>query len=91
MKATIRVPTEQYAFIEQEIEVEGPEAAVEAYRALQRAYKGGEGVSTKDFNAALDRYLKDGDGETETYIKMNKDQQRVFQEIKKSLRRIKTI
>ena len=90
MKTVIRVPTEQFAFVEQEFDREmTPEAVIEAYNALQKAYKGGSGLSTKEFNACLDQYLKDGTGETEKFYAMDKEQQRVFQEIKKSLNRIK--
>jgi hypothetical protein len=49
----------------------------------------GEGISDSEFNAALDRYLTEGTGETDTYVRMNKKQQHVFQEIKKALKRIK--
>lgn len=68
-----------------------PEAVLEHYRALQRAYTGGTGLSTKQFNDALDEYLKTGtlkDG-TNLYAEMNPQQQSIFQEIKKSLKRIK--
>jgi len=47
-----------------------------------------DGLPSKDWNAFLDRYLETGKGETEDYFKMSEEQQRVVQEIKKSLKRI---
>lgn len=47
------------------------------------------GISTKEFNEALDRYLTDGTGETDVYLRMSESQKAVFQEVKKSLKRIK--
>lgn len=89
MKTIIRLPTEQYAYIEMEIEATSAQAAVEAYKELAEAYKPKEGIPTDEFNAALDQYLKDGTGETDKFMSMSPKQQLVFQEIKKSLKRLK--
>jgi len=48
----------------------------------------GEGISVQEFNVALDRYLTDGTGELDTYVRMSKKQQHVFQEVKKSFKRL---
>jgi hypothetical protein len=48
----------------------------------------GEGIPVSEFNAALDRYLTDGTGETDLFVRMSRKQQRVFQEIKKSFNRL---
>jgi hypothetical protein len=32
----------------------------------------GEGISVQEFNVALDRYLTDGTGELDTYVRMSK-------------------
>ncbi len=88
---TIRVPLDPYAYIEYQIEGTVEDAVAEYKRAIE-AYKAngeGFGLETKDFNSALDKYLKDGTGETEVYMQMNDKQKYVFQEIKKSLKRIK--
>ena len=50
-----------------------------------------EGVSVSEFNAALDRYLLDGTGETAVYVRMSRKQQFMFNEIRKSLKRIGVI
>lgn len=89
MRATLRIPTkEQYAYIELEVEVENTEQAVEIYEEAVKMVNGGFGISRDEFNEALDRYLKDGTGDTEQYAQMNTEQQRVFQEIKKSIKRV---
>ncbi len=87
-KAQLRIPTtEQYAYIEVTVEAT-PSGIYDAYQELTDMFKAKEGLPQKDFNAALDRYLKDGTGETETYLKMSPKQQQVFQEIKKAFKRI---
>lgn len=94
MKIKFHIPTAEYAFIETEIEAENEHEAICAYNDLEEAVKGRNGasecLSDKDFNSALDEYLttntlKDG---VEIYQKMSKAQQNVFQQIKKSLKRI---
>jgi hypothetical protein len=87
MKSIIRIPTTQYGYIETEFEGTA-EQAIEEHNRILLLYNGGFGLETKEFNAALDRYLSDGTGETEVYLKMSKEQRAVFQEIKKSLKRI---
>ena len=88
MKTIIRLPTEQYAYIEMEIEAASPQAAVEAYKELADAYKPKAGISREEFNAALDQYLIDGTGNTDQFHTMSEKQQFVFQEIKKSNSRV---
>lgn len=55
MKYLAHVPTEQYGYIS--VEIEGtPEEAVEAYRALQGAWKGGDGLGMKSFAKVVLEY-----------------------------------
>lgn len=82
----LHIPTEQYGFIE--VEVETIEEAVDMNLAVKNAFKPKVGLSQKEFNKALDRYLTDGTGDTETYLAMNNDQKRVIQEVKKAYKRI---
>lgn len=98
MKARLRITTGQYEYIESEVDhkEESIDRVIMSYFHLKDAYEraqkkrlGGFGLETKEFNAALDRYLTDGTGETETYVAMSKEQQMVFQEIKKSMKRLK--
>ena len=91
MITTIRLPLGQFEFIEQSFDRDmTPEEAVEAFRALQRAYKpeAGEGLRNVEFNAFLDRYLTDGTGITDTYAKMNAGQQACIQTLKRAFKRI---
>jgi len=84
MIAKFHIPTEQYGFVEVEEEVDTTEQAISRYNELA----GGEGLERKEFNEALDRYLNKGDGVTEIYLKMNRKQQDLFQELKKAFKRI---
>lgn len=89
MKATFRVPArEQYGFLEIETEVESVEQAVEGYDDIVKSYNGGFGLEPLAFNKALDQYLTDGTGNTETYVAMSREQQLVFQHIKKAFKRL---
>jgi hypothetical protein len=94
MKATLRIPTnDPFAFIELEKEVNDTEEAVDAYNSAIAHFKpntGGSGLDTKEFNRALDEFLttstlKDG---VNLYQQMSREQQAVFQEVKKSIKRI---
>ena len=87
-KSTLRVPTgEQYAYIE--IDFSGtPEQIVSAYYEFTKLVKPAEGLPSKEFNKALDRYLTEHTGDTDTYLRMSRSQQDVFQEVKKAFKRI---
>ena len=85
--ASIRLPTDQFAYIE--VEAEGtPTELMEAYNSLKNAYTGGEGLPDKDWQRVLDRYFwDDGSMEMVEYTTMSKVQQAQIQEIKKSRKR----
>lgn len=89
MKALIRIPTTQYGFIEIESEVNSAEDAIVAHNDILKLYAGGEGLDIQEWNAWLDRYLTDGTGDTDSYMRMSLPQQNIIQEIKKSMKRIK--
>lgn len=86
-KYTLRIPTVQFGYIETEFEGTAEEA-FEEHDRLNKIHNGGFGISQAEFNKALDRYLVDGTGETQIYTEMSKEQQFVFQEIKKSFKRL---
>lgn len=93
MKITYRIPTEQYSYIEIEHEAPDtwkPQEIKESYDNLVLVFKSKEGLSTKDFNAALDEYLQTNSFKNadETYFKMSPEQQKIIQEIKKCVKRI---
>lgn len=91
MKIIYRIPTEQYAYVEIQKEYQSDPSVEEVqstYKHLTNAFKVQTGLSTKDFNDCLDRYLNDGTGETEKYMAMSPQQQAVIQEVKKAFKRI---
>lgn len=47
-------------------------------------------LSTKEWNAALDRFLVIGDCESDTYFSMSLEQQGIIQELKKAFKRIRS-
>ena len=49
---------------------------------------GRPGLSVEDFNRLLDGYLTTGTLVADEYAKLNKDQENVIQEVKKSITRI---
>ena len=84
---------EPYAYISVWVENEDVLDAHELlnqYRTLKDAAVGGFGLEAKEFNAAIDEYLSTGSlkSGTEIYSQMSPSQQAVFQEIKKSIKRI---
>lgn len=82
----VHIPAEQYGFIE--ADVESVLEARELSDEVKRTFSDSSALSQKDFNKALDRYLTDGTGETETYLAMNKEQKAVIQEVKKAFGRL---
>lgn len=86
--ADIRIPTVQYGYVE--VHVTGtPDDIKNAHDELNRLFTVGEGLSTKDFQEAMDEYLSTGTvkGGIGIWEKMNKYQQDFFQEVKKSMKR----
>ena len=82
MKATLHIPTEQYGFVEVEVEADSVEEAVSLYP------KNGEGLSDKEFNAFIDNQLIGSDNHIEQYEKASADQKAIIQVIKRALKRI---
>ena len=88
MKATLRIPTEQYAFMEVEIEVKDIDEAHEKYLELQATIENKGGLEVKEWNIALDKYLSTNSLLESEYMQMSSPQQHIIQEIKKSFKRI---
>lgn len=92
MKYKLHLPTGDFAFIEQEVEVDSPTEAVDAFKALLKAYKGesgGAGLTPKDWNTALDSYINGNPMAPDTYYSMSPEQQKIIQELKKCFKRLK--
>lgn len=90
MKATLRIPTEMYAYIEVEIEKDSAEEVIDEYNRITALYKGGAGLTEKEFSAVLDELLSTGTvrGGVEYYEKMTPEQRNIMQTIKRSVKRI---
>lgn len=87
MKSVIRIPTEQYAYVE--VEFEGTsEEIIAKYREITNMYKNNSlGLTVKEFNVVLDRYLEVANLSEEEYNRMSVDQQNVIQQLKKAFKR----
>lgn len=94
MKIIYHIPTEQFGFVEIEKEGNGTVEEMDSYDAVKAfvVSKMGsvEGLDPKTWNSCIDEYLltnelKDG---TNLYERMNPEQQKIMQEIKKSIKRI---
>ena len=86
-----QIRTGEFEYLKEMGEYQTPEEAVEAHRRLKQAWEGnyGPGLDAKEWNKVLDEYLSTGkitDG-ADLYARMNREQQGVVQEIKKSIKR----
>ena len=88
-KAELTIPTEQFGNIRPIVEGTVDEI-IEAYWEFSNAFKDKEGLNVKDWQKALDDYLNLGTMNSDMYDSMSLKQQGLIQEIKKSLKRIKS-
>ena len=86
-EATIRIPTDTYAYIE--VKTKGmPEEIIALYRRFSELWQGGKGLAEPEFQRILDEYLwGSGSMDSEEYVGMNLEQQNIIQTIKKSRNR----
>lgn len=92
-KYTSHVPTEQYGYLS--VETEGTaQDAVDAYKELQEAWKGGtgEGLPLKEWCTLRNKYLETGvmEGDPGDLKKLSKAQAWWVNETKKALSAIKS-
>jgi hypothetical protein len=78
-----------YEFIEAEVNT--VQEAEELSQEVKSVFELKDGLSEKEFNQALDRYLTDGTGDTETYIAMSREQKGIIQAIKRAYKRLGTL
>ena len=99
MKVIYRIPAkEPYGYIEIEDDVDegffDPEKMKAQYDVFKETFnskeEGGEGLPPKEWNAWLDTYLTTSTGNADLYAQMSPAQQAVIQEVKKSLKRLKS-
>ena len=86
------VGAQQFEYIMGECEATDPKDAVASYYALKRAYHEGGGLPSKEFNAVYDQLIVKGNitGDPGITGKMSQAQQFALNELKKSLKRLKT-
>lgn len=91
-KITLRIPTkEQYAFVELNLEDIEAEEAKELYDQWTYSFNNdGAGLPTKEWNFALDGYVKGGSMTVDMYDRMSYMQKLLIQELKKSVKRLET-
>lgn len=83
----IHVPVEQYGYVE--ASCDSPVTSKMAYDEIKNAFKvDSEGLDQKEWNWALDKYLETNTGDVDIYMRMSTSQKDIFQEIKRSLKRI---
>ncbi len=93
MKTQIQISTGSFEYIMREYDTEmTPEAAVEAYRELQRAYKGGEGLTDKEIDLIIENMClqKTTENGTELWAKATDTQKKEINRLKRALNRIKS-
>lgn len=86
-KADLRLPTDQYAYIEIHTE-DTLENIIQFYRDLVKSYKVGDGLAEPEWQKVLDEYLWGKETmDSEEYARMNLQQIEIIQTIKKSRNR----
>lgn len=84
----IHIPTEQYGFIEADVENAQEAKIISDEIKSEFSDNSNGGLSKKEWNNSLDRYLSTQTLLADDYARMNKFQIDVIQEIKRSLSRI---
>ena len=89
MKVTLRIPTDQYAFIEIETEVEDKQQAVDEYNELQiLANNNKEGLNTTEWARVRDNMLKTNEIDPEIIETLSKAQEWWVNQTKLAIRSI---
>lgn len=92
MKVTYHIPTEQFGFVEIETEAVPSDLGIISYEDIKASVMpqnaSGEGLDQKTWNTALDGYMELKTLPSELYERMSKEQQGVFQELKKHYKRL---
>lgn len=86
IKAIQRIPTADYAYIELEMEYEDAETAFIDHDRLMTLYKGGVGLSVRDWAQCRNNMLNTGQCDPELIEQMNKAQRYWINETKLALR-----
>lgn len=89
MKYTLRIPLDQFAYIEYEGDfMSFEDSLVEYYRNVKQ-FKGGEGLSDKEFSQFIDnQLLGNNKNHIDQYEKASTEQKFAIQVLKRGLKRI---
>jgi hypothetical protein len=88
MKVVSHIPTEQYGFVELHHDTTNAHEVAHEYKEFQDAFKSGQGIPVKDFDAFVERQLLGEHNELETYLQMSDEQKQIVQVNKRALKRI---
>jgi polyhydroxyalkanoate synthesis regulator phasin len=87
MSYKIHIPTEQFGFLEAEVEtVEEAKELSDSVIAVFRPNL--TDIDSKEWNSTLDRYLSTNTMEADIYARMSDKQKNIIQEIKRSVKRL---
>lgn len=84
----IRIPTDQYAFVEIDVEIDNISETKEKYNEVKSMFETRSGLPESEWKVQLDKYLTENTLSSEEYNKMSDTQQMIIQEIKKSIKRL---
>jgi hypothetical protein len=85
MRIIYRIPTEQYGYVEIEMEGDKIERSYEEIRGEVVALSKGEG--SQDFNKVIDKYLATKTLTADEYESLNSEEKNIIQVIKRSFKR----
>lgn len=90
-KIKLRIPLEQFQFIEVELEDTSPEKTAEIYREYQEAFKPVSGLTAKELDLIVEKMClgKTVEGGTELWAKATQAQKDQINCLKRALSRIK--
>lgn len=86
VKAIQRIPTDQYAYIELELEYESTEEAFVDHERLLKLHEAGVGLDTREWAKVRNQMLVTGEINPEATEVMNKAQRWFVNELKLALR-----
>lgn len=89
-KITYRIPLEAYAFVEvvEEVDTTTPEAVRANYEHYEGIFKNGEGLSDAEMDSMVQNFLEGKNNHIQVYEKMNKEQKKFYNTMKRAKGRI---
>lgn len=90
MKAIQRIPTDQFAYVELEMEYDTPEDAFIDHQRLLKLHEGGVGLDARKWKEVRLHMMHTGEFDPNLFGQMNKAQKWWVNETKKTLRDLKS-